>query len=36
MWSPHQPELEEEEELEKARVDSLHSLGGRLVKGQKP
>jgi hypothetical protein len=29
-------EFEEQEELEKARADSLHSLGGRLVKGQKP
>jgi hypothetical protein len=27
-------ELEEQEELEKTRADSLHSLGGRLVKGQ--
>lgn len=29
-------ELEEQEELEKTRADSLHSLGGRLVKGQLP
>lgn len=29
-------EFEEQEELEKARADSLHSLGGRLVKGQQP
>jgi hypothetical protein len=29
-------ELEEQEELKKTRADSLHSLGGRLVKGQKP
>jgi hypothetical protein len=28
--------FEEQEELEKARADSLHLLGGRLVKGQKP
>jgi hypothetical protein len=28
--------FEEQEELKKTRADSLHSLGGRLVKGQKP
>lgn len=29
-------EFEEQEELAKIRADPLHSLGGRLVKGQKP